>query len=331
MAATLAVLGGGSWGVTLARLLADNGQAVRLWEFDAALRAALAATRENTRCLPGVQLPESVTVIDGPAAAAGCTGVVVAVPSVAVRATAQAFAAVMAAAEWTVSASKGLEGGTLRRLSEVIAGAAGCDPARVGALSGPSHAEEVSAGLPTSVTMAFSDLARARAARAVFATASFRVYANDDLAGVELGGALKNIIAIATGIGDGLGFGDNTRAALITRGLREMERLGVALGARAETFAGLSGLGDLVVTCTSRHSRNRRFGEYLGRGDSPAQALARMTMVAEGVPTCAAAYDLARQHDLRMPITAEVYRILHEGQPARLAVENLMGRQLTDE
>ncbi|HNW91853.1 MAG TPA: NAD(P)H-dependent glycerol-3-phosphate dehydrogenase [bacterium] len=329
--AALLVLGGGSWGVTLARLLAGRGHTVQLWEYDPALRAALRTTRANPRCLPGVLLPPAVAVIDGPEEVATVAGALMVVPSTAVRATAARFCAPLAAADWTVSAAKGLDGNSLLRLSAVIAAAADCDPARVGALSGPSHAEEVSAGIPTSVTVAFPGLALARTVRDLLTTPRFRIYANDDLPGVELGGALKNVIAIATGISDGLGFGDNTRAALITRGLREMERLGVAQGARAETFAGLSGLGDLVVTCTSRHSRNRQLGEYVGRGDTLAQALARMTMVAEGVPTCSAAQALARQLGLRMPITDEVCRILHEGQPARAAVENLMGRQPTDE
>lgn len=326
--ATLLVLGGGSWGTALAALLASRGQAVALWEYDAARREELRRTRGH-RALGALRLPDTVTLLDGPAA--GAAGVVVAVPSHTVRATAALFAAAIAAAPWTVSAAKGIEENTFCRMSEAIVQGAGADPARVGALTGPSHAEEVAADLPTSVVAAFPALALARSVQETFSTPRFRVYAADDLPGAELGGALKNVMAIASGIADGLGCGDNARAALMTRGLREMVRLGTALGARAETFAGLSGMGDLIVTCTSRHSRNRRLGELLGRGVPLADAAAELGMVAEGVRTCAAVHALAQARGLALPVTAEVHGILYDGQPPRAAVENLMRRTLADE
>lgn len=330
MSDTILILGGGSWGTALAGLLAGNGHRVALWEYDPAQRDALRRDRENRKYLPGTKLPETVTVIDDPLAAASPAGAVLVVPSQAVRATARAYAPALKSAGWVVCAAKGLEEKTFKRLSEVIGEELG-GAVPVGALSGPSHAEEVALGIPTSVVASFPDGGVAKRVQEIFSNARFRVYTNPDLAGVELGGALKNIIAIATGIGDGLGLGDNTRAALITRGLAEITRMGMALGARRETFMGLAGLGDLVVTCTSRHSRNRRLGELIGRGASLAQAQTELTMVAEGVPTCAAAHALARARGLTAPITAEVHRCLFEGGGARAAVTNLMTRALGEE
>lgn len=330
MSETILILGGGSWGTALAGLLAGNGHRVALWEYDPAQRDALRRDRENKKYLPGSKLPETVTVIDDPLALASPAGAVLAAPSQAIRATARAFAPALKTAGWVVCAAKGLEEKTFKRLSEVIGEELG-GAVPVGALSGPSHAEEVVLGIPTSVVAAFADGGIAKRVQEIFSNSRFRVYTNSDLAGVELGGALKNIIAIATGIGDGLGLGDNTRAALITRGLAEITRMGVALGARRETFMGLAGLGDLVVTCTSRHSRNRRLGELIGRGATLAAAQTELTMVAEGVPTCAAAHALARARGLTMPITAEVHRCLFEGGSPRAAVTNLMTRALGEE
>lgn len=230
-----------------------------------------------------------------------------------------------------VNLAKGIEAGSLRRMSEVIGEAAGVEPGRVATLSGPSHAEEVARDMPTTVVVASVSTDLALQVQGLFAGEFFRVYQSDDLIGVELGGSLKNIIAIAAGIVDGLALGDNTKGALITRGLAEITRLGVAMGARAETFAGLSGLGDLVTTCYSAHSRNRHVGEKLGTGRKLDEVLADMTMIAEGVETTRSGYDLARRHSVEMPITEEVYHVLFEDKDAREALGNLMERRLRAE
>ena len=326
---TAAVLGAGSWGTTLAILLAEHGHAARLWSHDPAELAPIAAERENRKFLPGIALPPGVKVCaELEAAIAGAEFVVFAVPSQAVRATSERLKQAGSRA-LPVCASKGLELGTLERLSEVIAGSFG-DPDPV-VLLGPSHAEEVSRGIPTSVVAAARDEARARAVQQLCSSGRFRVYTNTDVTGCELGAALKNVIAIAAGVCDGLGFGDNTKGALLTRGLAEMARLGGLLGAQRETFFGLTGMGDLIATAMSRHSRNRYVGERLGRGEPLEQVLGGMVMVAEGVHTARAARDLGRASGVELPITEQVCALLFDGRAPLEAMQALMSRDLKRE
>jgi glycerol-3-phosphate dehydrogenase (NAD(P)+) len=322
------VLGAGSFGTTLAIHLAAAGHDVRLWGRDAAAMARIRDTRENAKFLAGIMLPPGVKVhaeLERALEAAEFT--VFVVPSQAMRPVAAQVAAI-GTAGLPVCASKGLELGSLRRLSEVLAETLG-DRAPV-VLTGPSHAEEVARGIPTTVVAACTDEARARAVQVLCSTPRFRVYTNDDVVGCEYGGALKNVIAIAAGVCDGLGFGDNTKGALLTRGLAEMSRLGEAMGARRETFFGLTGMGDLITTAMSRHSRNRHVGERLGRGEKLEQVLGAMVMVAEGVHTARAARDVGRQRDVELPITEQVCA-LFEGRDPQSALMALMTRDLKRE
>ncbi len=323
------VLGAGSWGTTLAVHLAQAGHDVRLWGHDPGELRALAEARENVRFLPGVPLPDAVRIEPalGRAFEGAAFGLFV-VPSQAVREVATAVHTTGARCTW-VCASKGLEVATLARLSDVLTEALD-DPAPV-VLTGPSHAEEVSRGIPTSVVAACRDEARAQAVQQLCSTATFRVYTNDDVPGCEYAAALKNVVAIAAGVCDGLGFGDNTKAALLTRGLGEIGRLGSALGGRRETFFGLAGMGDLIATATSRHSRNRHVGERIGRGESLAAVLSGMTMVAEGVFTARAARRIGREHGLDLPIVEQVAAMLFEGREPRAALHALMTRELKRE
>ena len=325
----VAMLGAGSWGTTLAVHLAGLGHAVELWSNQRADLAELAADRENRKFLPGIRLPDGVKVQPELVTALERAEIVVfAVPSQAVRAVAGKVAKVAKGAV-PVCAAKGIELGTLRRMSEVLAEALGGAAPVV--LTGPSHAEEVSRGIPTSVVAACADVARARTVQQLFSSATFRVYTNDDVAGCEYGGALKNVVAIAAGVVDGLGFGDNTKAALLTRGLAEMARLGVALGGRRETFFGLTGMGDLIVTAISRHSRNRGVGERFGRGESLESILESMVMVAEGVPTARAARELGRQQGVDLPIVEQMCAMMFEGRSPREVLDRLMTRELKSE
>jgi glycerol-3-phosphate dehydrogenase (NAD(P)+) len=326
MAFTFAVLGDGAWGTAVALLLArDQSHRVTLWSAREANGRLLRERRENVRLLPGVPIPESVELTtDVSRAAAGADLWVSAVPTVYLRDTLTPVAPLLRSGPPVLSLSKGLEMGTFRRPTEILTEILGVE--RVAVLSGPSHAEEVSRGLPTSVVVASRDLELARWVQERFSTERFRVYTNTDLVGVELAGALKNVIGVAAGISDGLGFGDNTKSALLTRGLVEITRFGVALGADPHTFAGLAGLGDLITTCVSRHGRNRRVGERVGQGEKPDAVLAGMAMVAEGVYTARSVHDRAAQMGVDMPITAEVYRVLYEGKDPRTAVSDLMLR-----
>jgi len=326
----ISVLGAGSWGTTLAVLLADNGHTVRLWARRESHADEISQTRENPRYLPGVNIPAAVAVTaDIDYALEGAGMVVMSVPSHTIRELCDAHPLPEGAI--VVNTAKGLEEETLERLSEVIVESAGVDPGRVLSLLGPSHAEEVSRRIPTSVVVAGSDPDACRTVQSAFSNGYFRVYTNDDVVGVEVVTALKNSIAIAAGIIDGLGFGDNTKAALVTRGLAEISRLGSAMGARTETFAGLAGVGDLVVTCLSRHSRNRRLGELIGSGKSLDAALAEMVMVAEGVRTTRAAVALGRRHSVELPIIETVHAVLFDGRDPREAVGALMTRPLRGE
>jgi glycerol-3-phosphate dehydrogenase (NAD(P)+) len=324
-----AVLGAGSWGTTLAIHLARLGNEVALWDIDREHVARLRADRENRKFLSGMGLPESVKVheeLEHALDRADLTLFVV--PSHGLREAGRRVRAT-GCRSLSVCATKGLELGTLKRPSEVLAESLG-DPDPV-VLVGPSHAEEVSRDIPTSIVAAARDESRAKAVQAAVSSSRLRIYTNTDVAGCEYGAALKNVIAIAAGVCDGLGYGDNTKGALLTRGLAEITRLGVALGGRRETFYGLTGMGDLITTATSRHSRNRHVGERLGRGETIEQVLGAMVMVAEGVNTARAARELGRTHGIEMPITEQVCGLLLEGRSPREALEALMGRDLKSE
>ena len=326
MQTSFTVLGAGAWGTAVALLLASNPRhRVVLWSAREETGRDLSQRRENVRLLPGVPIPENVELTtDIAAAVAGADLLVAAVPTVYLRQTLARIRLHHRQGAPVLSLAKGLEIDTFLRPTEILTEILGVE--RVAVLSGPSHAEEVSRGLPTSVVVAGRDLELTRWVQTHFSTERFRVYTNPDSVGVELAGALKNVIGVAAGISDGLGFGDNAKSALLARGLVEMTRFGVAHGAEARTFAGLAGLGDLITTCVSRHGRNRRVGERIGQGERPDAVLGGMTMVAEGVYTARSVHQRAVQMGVDMPITAEVYRVLYEGKDPRTAVNDLMLR-----
>jgi glycerol-3-phosphate dehydrogenase (NAD(P)+) len=326
----VAVLGAGSWGTTLAIHLANAGHEARLWGRVEDDLDQIDALRENRKFLPGIRLPDRVKVrAELEAALSGSDFVLFVVPSQAVRAMGTRVSRVMPNAARVISASKGFELETGERLSQVLQETlAGRD---VVVLTGPSHAEEVSRGIPTSVVAASRVEARAREVQELFSTPRFRVYTNSDVTGCEVAAGFKNVIAIAAGVCDGVGFGDNTKGALLTRGLAEMARLGVALGGRQETFFGLAGMGDLIATAMSRHSRNRAVGERLGRGETVEQVLGSMTMVAEGVPASRAASALGRANGVELPITDQVCALMFDGRSPREALDALMSRDLRSE
>ena len=322
------VLGGGSWGTTLALVLHGNGHDVTIWEFDPAQVEAVRNDGENRKFLPGVQLPAALEIsgdLDG--SLKGADAVVFAVPSHVVRSVAGRAAAAIPGTTHVINVAKGIENESLMRMSEVLShelhrpGAEG-----ISSLVGPSHAEEVSRRLPTTVVAGAVAEETAVFTRDLFMTDYLRVYTNTDLIGVELGVSLKNVIAIAAGICDGLGYGDNTKGALLTRGLAEMTRLGVLMGGRPETFAGLSGMGDLITTCISKHSRNRFVGEAIAEGRTLEDILDSMVMVAEGVRTTRSVAELAKKMSLEMPICEQMSLVLFEGKPPREAIANLMLR-----
>ena len=329
----VAVLGAGSWATALAVLLAAKGCAVRMWTRRAALAEEINQKRENSRYLPGVRIAGQVEARTSLAAVLAETKVLIfSVPSHAFREILRECRPYFTAGKLYINTAKGIEEQGLCRMSEVFAQEVGADLlARYVFLSGPSHAEEVGRELPTAVVMSSRDEEAAAFAQELFMGRNFRAYTNPDLTGVELGGALKNIIAIGTGIAEGLGFGDNTKAALMTRGMAEISRLGVAMESNPLTFAGLAGIGDLIVTCTSMHSRNRRAGIAIGQGKSLAEALKEVDMVVEGVGTTRAAYRLARRFNVEMPITEQIYRVLFDGLSPAIAVDNLMSRGLRSE
>jgi glycerol-3-phosphate dehydrogenase (NAD(P)+) len=323
----IAVLGGGSWGTALAIHLGRDGRRVRLWARDPALVDEMTRTSANTRYLPGLSLPPSVTVTASlEAGLEGAAFVVVAVPSHGLRAVVRAAAPTIADGTVVVSAVKGLEVDSLQRMSQVIdQETLGRTPVVV--LSGPTFASEVARGLPAAVLAASSDQAAAAGVQEQFRGRGLRLYASDDVAGVEIGGALKNVIAIAAGVVEGLGLGHNAMAALITRGLAEISRLACAEGGRRDTLAGLSGLGDLVLTCTGDLSRNRHVGVELGRGRRLREILAGMHMVAEGVKTTGAALALGARHGIELPIASQMQMVLEARTSPAEAVEALMGRR----
>lgn len=332
MAERVTILGGGSWGMAISRLLIRKGCQVVMWEFDADDYQRLVTTRTNPRKLPAFRLDDRVVLTDRlTGAVADAQVVVVAIAAQHVRDVMRGIRGHLADGTVIVNLAKGIERGTLKRMSEVIGEESAVPLESIATLSGPSHAEEVAIDMPTTVVVASQSGDLAERVQRLFSTGHFRVYVCEDVIGVELGGSLKNIIAIAAGIADGLSLGDNSKGALLTRGLAEMTRLGTALGAQAETFAGLSGVGDLVTTCFSRHSRNRFVGDRIGRGEKLEQVLAGMSMVAEGVETTRSGRDLACRHRVEMPITEEVYRVLFENKDAREALGDLMERRLRAE
>jgi len=323
----IAVLGAGSWGTALAVLIARNGYHTLLWGHDAARQARLAHERENARYLPGVRFPDNLLIReDLLETAEEAAHLLVVVPSHAFRATLEALKPRLPAEAIVAWATKGLEPATGRLLSQVAAEVLG-EGRALGVISGPTFAKEVAQGLPTAVTVAAHEAATAEAIAAWLRSDRVRVYTSTDLVGVELGGAIKNVLAIATGISDGLGLGANARAALITRGLAEMRRLSEALGGKPETVMGLAGIGDLVLTCTDNQSRNRQVGLALGKGRTLQATLAEIGQVAEGVATAREVRQLAKRMQVDMPITEQVYRVLFEGVAPQTAVEALLQRE----
>jgi glycerol-3-phosphate dehydrogenase (NAD(P)+) len=326
--AKITVLGAGSWGIAISVLLHFNGHRVILWEFDHLEMTKLSQKREHKQKLPGIVIPKQVNITDDlTSASSGAEILVLALPSHTVREVAKKLARLKLADPVIVNLAKGIENDTLCRMSGVLREELPSNlHDKIVTLSGPSHAEEVSNKIPTTVVVAGFKEEIAKEIQQTFMNFYFRVYTNSDIIGVELGGSLKNVIAIAAGICDGMGLGDNSRGALITRGLAEIVRLGEKLGAKRETFAGLSGLGDLVTTCISKYSRNRFVGEQIGKGKTLDQVLKEMTMVAEGVKTTKSAYQLSIQHEVEMPITQQVYQVLFENKQPQQAITELMTR-----
>lgn len=319
------VIGAGSWGTALALLLHHNGHQVTLWSALADEVALLQTKRENPDKLPGVKLPEEMTVTaDLREAVSGQDMLVLAVPSPFVRSTAHQMRELVSAGQIIVNVAKGIEEATLMTLSQVIE--AEIPQADVAVMSGPSHAEEVGKGLPTTIVAGAKSKKTAEYVQSLFMSEVFRVYTSPDVTGIELGSALKNVVALAAGIADGLGYGDNTKAALITRGIAEIARLGTAMGGKVETFAGLSGIGDLIVTCASMHSRNRRAGILIGKGYSYEAAMQEVKMVVEGVYSAKAALGLAAKYGVTLPIIEQVNEVLFHGKKADEAVRDLMLR-----
>ncbi|MBO7744078.1 NAD(P)H-dependent glycerol-3-phosphate dehydrogenase [Paenibacillus sp. MWE-103] len=327
-----AVLVAGSWGTALASVLADNGYDVALWTRNEAQADEINTRRTNGRYLKDAELPANIAATTDMAQAVGGAELVLFVaPSAAMRDVAKQAAPHLRGDAVVAHATKGFESGTFKRMTTVLAEELKTDVGRLVVLSGPSHAEEVVRRLPTTVVVASASLDAAEFVQDAFITPHFRVYTNRDVVGVEVAGAIKNIIALGAGLSDGLGFGDNAKAALLTRGLAEISRLGIAMGANPLTFAGLAGVGDLVVTCTSRHSRNWRAGAMLAEGTSLDDVLSRMGMVVEGVRTTSVAREIAQQYGVEMPITEQLFQVLFARKPARDAVETLMGRGRTHE
>ena len=323
--ANLGVVGAGSWGTALALVLEKNGHQVTLWSSREEKAEELRKLRENVDKLPGVKLPETLEITsDIEAAVKDKELVVLGVPSLYIRSTAAKMTPYVHEGQIIVNVSKGIEESTLSTMTEVILEEIpGGD---VAVLSGPSHAEEVSRSIPTTVVAGAKTRKTAEKIQSIFMNETFRVYTSPDMLGIEIGGALKNVIALAAGITDGLGFGDNTKAALITRGIAEMSRLGVAMGGYQETFSGLAGMGDLIVTCASRHSRNRKAGYLIGQGYSIKEAMDEVKMVVEGVYSAKAALKLAEKYYVRLPIIEQVNAVLFDGKEAKEAVRELMVR-----
>jgi len=328
----ITVLGGGAWGTTLADMLARNGVDTMLWARGSEQVTDVRDNRENSAYLPGVALSDDLNAESDPAIAlGGADYFLLAVPSQHIRATLEEFRDLLPDEPVIVCASKGIEVDTLQPMSKVVAQALDGKRPRYASLSGPSFAAEVCRDMPTTVSLGCEDHELGRELQDVLSTPAFRVYFSPDFRGVELGGAVKNVIAIGAGISDGLGFGHDARAALITRGLAEMSRLGMAMGGQSRTFMGLSGMGDLVLTCTGDLSRNRQVGLKLGQGQKLDAIIAEMKAVAEGVKTTKSLYNLSKKLKVELPITEQVYKILYEGKDPARAVQDLLNRDLTDE
>lgn len=322
--ANVAILGSGGFGISLAATLHKYGHKVCLWSpFEQEIEE-IRLHGENRKLLPGIAVDMSITLTTDPCCVKGQDIVIFAVPSFATRQTAKRVAPFIDGNTILVNVSKGIDDETLERLSEVIEKEIPQNDIVV--LSGPSHAEEIARGVPTTIVAACKNRVSAQYIQDVMMNTNLRVYVNDDIIGVELGGALKNIIAVCAGVCDGLGLGDNTKAALITRGLAEIARLGKVMGARAETFTGLTGMGDLIVTCSSMHSRNRRCGIFIGQGLNADEAISRVGMTVEGINAAKSAYKLSRKHNVEMPITEQLYAVICDDKNIKLAIQDLMGR-----
>ena len=319
-----AVVGAGAWGTALAILLCKNGHDTTLWCRSEARAAEIQDTRVNPR-LPKVELPRQLHICADPSCVADCQMVVIASPSFPIRQVLAAIAPYLRPDTLLVSVTKGIEDGTLLRMSQVVSQETGHE--NVVALTGPCHAEEVAVGIPSGCLAACGDKGCAELVQDAFMSDTFRVYTSPDVVGAELGGALKNVIALCAGVVAGLGFGDNTKAMLMTRGLTEMARLGVSLGAQKSTLAGLSGIGDLIVTCTSQHSRNNRAGMLIGQGSTPKQAMEQVGAVVEGYYASKSAWELCQKQNVEMPIIHAAYQVLYEGADPRQAVSSLLLRQ----
>ena len=329
----ISVLGAGGWGTTLAILLHYNGHDVTLWEYKNHYAKILDRTRENKLYLPGIKIPDELVITHS--LTESCKNqhmIVIAVPTQFIRSVLHDLKSANFKDTTFVSVSKGIEIGTLMTVSQIIKDELkSITPSQIGVLSGPSHAEEVSKKIPTAVVASSKDEFTAKQIQSAFITSYFRVYSTTDILGVEYGGALKNVIAVGAGIIDGAGFGDNTKAAIMTRGIAEISRLGIALGTRAETFSGLSGMGDLIVTCMSKHSRNRYVGEQIGKGKKLKDVLKSMQMVAEGVQTCKSVHELSIKHKVPTPIANAVYSILFEERDPIKVTYELMTRDMKAE
>jgi glycerol-3-phosphate dehydrogenase (NAD(P)+) len=333
MATTTAVMGAGAWGTALAKLLADAGGEVTLWARRSDVADDINSSRYNPGYLPGVQLPTGIRATADPAEALdGVTTMLLAVPAQTMRANLEQWTGLIAKGATLVSTAKGIELGTLMRMSQVIVDVTGVDPSQVAVISGPNLASEITAGQPAATVIACNDSGRAVAVQRMLNAGYFRPYTNADVIGTEIGGACKNVIALACGMAAGVGLGENTAAAIITRGLAEIMRLGIAVGAKGATLAGLAGVGDLVATCTSPRSRNRSFGESLGRGETLESALReRGGHVVEGVTSCESVLALASSYDVEMPLTDAVERVCHKGLSVYEAVALLLGRSTKPE
>lgn len=330
MKKTIGIVGAGSWGTALAVLLANNGHDVTVWSYNSSEILELSHSFENKRKLPGVIIPSSVRFTDDVAFAVKNKDVVItAVPSIHIKNTAKLVAPYVSEEQVIVNASKGIDSKTLMTISEQIQ--TEIPNVQVAVLSGPSHAEEVGKGLPTTCVIGSNSESVAKNLQGIFMSDVFRVYTSTDIVGIEVGASLKNVIALAAGIADGLGYGDNTKAALITRGIAEITRLGVKMGGKPETFAGLAGIGDLIVTCASQHSRNRRTGVLIGQGYSAEDAMKEVNMVVEGVYSARAALALAKKHNESMPIVEQINEVLFNNKNPEVAVKELMLRDCRPE
>lgn len=326
----ISILGDGGWGTTLAILLSKKGYPVTLWSAFKDYAQKMAKSRSNTKFLPGFKIPKEIKITaDLKQAISGQEVIVLAIPSQYTRSVLKKIKRVYSKKLIFVSVTKGIEIGSLKRISEIIYAELG--PVKLAVLSGPTIAQEVARGIPTTAVAASQNVKVRKIVQDLFNTDRFRIYTNSDLLGVELGGSLKNVIAIACGVSDGLGFGTNTKAAILTRGLAEISRLGVAMGAKLKTFSGVSGLGDLVTTCISQQSRNRMVGELIGKGKKMREICQHMQMVAEGVPTAKSAYALSLKYKVDMPITREIYRLLYLNKDPIQTVKDLMTRKSKEE